>query len=160
MAYNEKTLSYYEETRNSIGYLTRIAFRSFSHALEKLTLPHGVTAGQWRFLRVLWIEDGLTQRELSRRVVMREPTTVTALQGMEKAGLIRREQCSEDRRRTLVYLTPKAKGLKATLIPCVIDVNLRATQGMTDAEIEQLKTLLAKVCDRLAESDGGGTGEA
>jgi len=160
MAYDEETLAYYEQTRNSIGYLTRIAFRSFSHALEKLTLPHGVTAGQWRFLRVLWIEDGLTQRELSRRVVMREPTTVTALKGMEKADLIRREQCAEDRRRTLVYLTPKGRALKETLMPYVIDVNRKATEGMSEAEVEQLRVLLGKVCNRLSEIDDGGTGEA
>lgn len=152
MTYDAKTLEYYEQARNSVGYLTRIAFRSFSHALERLTLPYGVTAGQWRFLRALWIEDGLTQRELSRRVVMREPTTVAALKGMEKAGLIRREQCTEDRRRTLVYLTPKARELKATLMPFVIDVNRRATRGMSETETEMLRVLLNKVCDQLAEN--------
>ena len=67
---------FYADPTNSIGYLTRIAFRAFSRALEVRTAPHGVSSGQWRFLRVLWREDGLTQRELSRRVGMREPTTV------------------------------------------------------------------------------------
>ena len=67
---------FYENPNNSIGYLARLAFRSFSRALEKRTLPHGVTAAQWRFLRVLWLEEGITQRELSRRVGLREPTTV------------------------------------------------------------------------------------
>ena len=85
---------FYADPNNSLGYLTRIAFRSFSRALEKRTLPHGVTAGQWRFLRVLWREEGLTQRELSRRVGMREPTTVTALKGLEKSGLVSRKKSS------------------------------------------------------------------
>ena len=70
---------FYADPGNSIGYLTRIAFRFFSRALEMRTAAHGVSSGQWRFLRVLWLEDGLTQRELSRRVGMREPTTVIAL---------------------------------------------------------------------------------
>ncbi len=52
---------------HSMGYLTRVNFRMFSRALEKLTLPHGVSAGQWRLLRVLWEEDNITQRELSER---------------------------------------------------------------------------------------------
>ena len=63
---------FYQNPMNSVGYLTRITFRSFSRTLERMTLPHGVSAGQWRFLRVLWNEEGLTQRELSRRVGMRE----------------------------------------------------------------------------------------
>ena len=65
-------------------------FRSFSRALERRTLEHGVSAGQWRFLRQLWLEDGITQRELSARVGMREPTTVVALKSLEAAGLVRR----------------------------------------------------------------------
>src|SRR3546814_9202530 len=70
----------------SIGYLARVVFRSFSRLLERRTLAYDVSAGQWRFLRQLWREDGITQRELSERVGMREPTTVVALKGLEKAG--------------------------------------------------------------------------
>ena len=67
---------YYTDPENSIGYLARVVFRSFSRLLERRTLTHDVSAGQWRFLRQLWREDGITQRELSERVGMREPTTV------------------------------------------------------------------------------------
>ena len=69
----------------SLGYLVRDANRAFQRLLERRISPHGVTRGQWYFLRVLWEEDGLSQRELSARVGMMEPTTVIALRGMEKA---------------------------------------------------------------------------
>src|SRR5438552_18277373 len=81
-----------DDPTNSVGYLLRIAFRSYSRALERRTLPFGISGGQWRFLRVLWAEDGLTQTELSRRVGMREPTTVAAVNGMERAGLVLRRK--------------------------------------------------------------------
>lgn len=142
----------FSKPENSLGYLTRIAFRSISRDLERLTLPHGVTAGQWRFLRALWQRDGITQRELSRAVVMREPTTVIALKGMEKAGLVRRESCPDDRRRSLVFLTQRARDLQAELLPHIVAVNEQATIGMTDAEIAQLKVLLRRVCANLAEN--------
>ena len=67
--------------------------------LEKRIAAHGITRGQWYFLRVLWIEDGLSQRELSARVGMMEPTTVIALRSMEKAGLIRRVRSSRGQAR-------------------------------------------------------------
>lgn len=145
-----QAVDFYADPNNSLGYLCRIAFRSFSRALENRTLPFGVTAGQWRFLRVLWLEDGLTQRELSRRVGMREPTTVTALKGMEKAGLVRREQSVADRRKIHVYLTPKAKKLQATLAPCVAEVNEIAVQGLEPGEVETLRRLLQHVGRNLA----------
>ena len=50
----------------SLGYLVRDANRAFQRLLERRISPHGVTRGQWYFLRVLWEEDGLSQRELSR----------------------------------------------------------------------------------------------
>jgi MarR family transcriptional regulator, transcriptional regulator for hemolysin len=143
----------YSDPENSLGYLTRIAFRSFSRELEKLTLPSGVTAGQWRFLRALWVQDGINQRELSRRVVMREPTTVIALKGMEKAGMVRRETCAEDRRRSLVFLTAKGKALQKELMPCVVEVNERATASLDDAEVAQLKLLLRKICEGLSDEN-------
>src|SRR5262245_43196205 len=74
----------------SAGYLVRDAHRAFQKLLEKRIAASGIARGQWYFLRVLWIEDGLSQRELSTRVGMMEPTTVIALRRMEKAGLRRR----------------------------------------------------------------------
>lgn len=141
---------FYADPNNSIGYLTRIAFRRFSRALEKRTQPFGVTAGQWRFLRVLWREDGLTQRELSRRVGMREPTTVTALKSLEKSGFVRRRQSDEDRRKIHVYLTPRARKLQATLAPCVAEVNEIALQGLSPEEVVTLRRLLQHVGRNLA----------
>ncbi len=49
----------------SSGYLVRDAHRAFQRLLERRIAPHGITRGQWYFLRVLWTEDGPSQRELS-----------------------------------------------------------------------------------------------
>src|SRR6201991_811541 len=100
----------------SNGYLVRDAHRAFQRLLERRIAPHGVTRGQWYFLRVLWIEDGLSQRELSARVGMMEPTTVIALRSMEKAGLIRRVRSSEDKRVANVWLTAKAKRVREQML--------------------------------------------
>ncbi len=140
---------------NSIAYLSRIAFRSFATLTEKQTLSHGVSAGQWRFLRQLWREEGLTQRELSNRVGMREPTTVVALKSLEKAGLVRREPSTVDRRKMHVYLTDKAKALEPLLIPISAKVHELATRGFTDDEVETLRALLRRLIDNLAEETRG-----
>ena len=148
-------INFYEDPSHSLGYLSRIAFRHFSRALEKRTLPRGVSSGQWRFLRVLWNEDGLTQRELSRRVGMREPTTVTALKSLERSGFVRRAPSEQDRRKVHVFLTPKAHALKSELMPLVAEVNTLATRGMAPAEIENLRRLLAHLAANLAEEAAG-----
>jgi DNA-binding MarR family transcriptional regulator len=121
--------------QTSTGYVVRDTNRAFQRLLERRLVPYGITRGQWYFLRVLWIEDGLSQRELSGRVGTMEPTTVVALRGMERAGLVRRVRSADDKRRTEVWLTPKARRLKSKLLPIARKITEEAEVGLTRREI-------------------------
>jgi hypothetical protein len=76
----------------SVGYQIRATHRALQRFLLLKIEPHGVTLGMWYFLRALWTEDGLTQRELSRRVGTMEPTTLSAIVKMERIGLVKRSR--------------------------------------------------------------------
>jgi DNA-binding MarR family transcriptional regulator len=133
----------------SLGYLVRDANRAFQRLLERRIAPHGVTRGQWYFLRVLWEQDGLSQRELSTRVGMMEPTTVIALRGMEKAGLIRRARSADDRRVTLVRLTSKAKRLRNRLLKLSQSVNEQGAAGIEAAELDRFRRVIRRMTANL-----------
>ena len=143
--------SFYLDPLHSVGYLTRINFRAFSKPLENLTEPHGVTAGQWRILRVLWEEDGITQREISNRVGITEVTALESLAGLETAELITREVDKSDRRKMITRLTTRAKGLKKKLIPFVVDVNERALKGISRKDVDTARRVLAQTYLNLTE---------
>src|ERR1700722_999908 len=121
--------------RLSSGYLVRDAHRAFQRLLERRIASYGVTRGQWYFLRVLWITDGLSQRELSTRVGMMEPTTVIALRSMERAGLIRRVRGDDDRRKVLVFLTAKAKRLRGELLAVARTITAEAEEGIAPRDL-------------------------
>ena len=123
--------------------------RAFQRLLERRISPHGVTRGQWYFLRVLWEEDGLSQRELSARVGMMEPTTVIALRGMEKSGLIRRVRSTDDRRITRVHLTPKARRLRDRLLQISQGVNDQAAESIDPAALAQFRRAIARMTENL-----------
>jgi DNA-binding MarR family transcriptional regulator len=133
----------------SNGYLVRDAHRAFQRLLERRIAPHGVTRGQWYFLRVLWSEDGLSQRELSARVGMMEPTTVIALRGMEKAGLIRRVRSTNDRRVTHVRLTAKAKRMRDGLLKLARGINAQADEGISAADIAVFRRVIQRMTENL-----------
>jgi len=139
----------------SLGYLVRDTHRAFTRELEARIAAEGVSIGQWYFLRALWEEDGLTQRELSRRVGMMEPTTVTAVNAMERRGLVRRVRDACDRRKVKVVLTARGRRLKAKLLPCARAVNELAASGFSEEEIATLRRLL----DRARVNLGVGRGE-
>jgi len=147
----------YLQPMHSMGYLSRVNFRMFSRALEKLTLPHGVSAGQWRLLRVLWEEDNITQRELSERTGTKEATTVHAVRSLVEAGFAMRTRCNQDKRKVYITLTPEAHSLRATLMPKVVTINEIALAGISAGEIDIARKVLAKtyanLCDHLGETN-------
>lgn len=141
-------------TAESTGFLVRAANRAFQRALEERITRHGVTPGQWYFLRVLWEQDGLNQRELSGQVGMTEPTTVVALNSMEKAKLIRRERSTADKRKVHVFLTAKGKRLREVMLPLAKEVNEIAGAGVSGADTAAMRRALLKMIANL-EADRG-----
>jgi DNA-binding MarR family transcriptional regulator len=133
----------------SSGYLVRDAHRAFQRLLEKRIAPYGVSRGQWYFLRVLWTEDGLSQRELSARVGMMEPTTVIALRSMEKAGLIRRVRSADDKRKAQVWLTPKAQRMCNELLSVARGITDQAEDGLRRDELAQFRRTIARMTANL-----------
>jgi DNA-binding MarR family transcriptional regulator len=129
----------------SVGYLVREAHRAFLRALGARVSRHRVSIGMWYFLRALWEEDGLTQRELSRRVRMMEPTTATALESMERRGLISRTRNAEDRRKVNIRLTEEGRRLRDVLLPYAIEVNQVALAGISPKQIPLLREQLARI---------------
>jgi DNA-binding MarR family transcriptional regulator len=133
----------------SSGFLVRDANRAFQRLLEKRIAPHGVSRGQWYFLRVLWAEDGLSQRELSARVGTMEPTTVIALRSMERSGLIRRVRSSDDKRRAQVWLMPKALRIRDELLTIAKGITDEAEEGVSAPELAVFRRVIARMTKNL-----------
>ena len=129
----------------SVGAAIRFTHRAFAQDLQAHLAQHRVTVGMWFFLRSLWEEDGLTQRELSGRVGAMEPTTVQQLRKMELQGLIERRRSTADRRKVHVHLTRAGRALRTQLLPYAATVNAAALTGLSVREIAALKTTLARI---------------
>ena len=139
----------------SVGYQVRMTHRALQRHLQAKIEPHGVTLGMWYFLRALWHEDGLTQRELSRRIGTMEPTTLTAIISMEREGLVSRVRNKDDRRKQNVFLTPKGQALKAKLLPLAAEGVRTATDGLSHREVGSLLQFLSAIQRNLEVADAG-----
>jgi len=142
----------------SIGYQVRATHRALQRYLQIKIEPFGITTGIWYFLRALWHEDGLTQRELSLRIGTAEPTTLTAIKSMEALGLVRRVRSRQDRRKVHVWLTAKARKLESRLIPLARDVVGTAAVTLSPAQVDQLLKLLTQVQRNLSAAIDGAEG--
>jgi DNA-binding MarR family transcriptional regulator len=140
----------------SVGYQVRMTHRALQRYLQSKIEPYGVTLGMWYFLRALWHEDGLTQRELSRRIGTMEPTTLNAILGMERSGLVKRVRNKIDKRKIHVHLTPKGRKLKDELLPLAVSVVSTATQSFSARETTTLLKMLASIQSNLGLDGAAG----
>ena len=138
-----------QDETQSLGYLARYAHRAFVKALASELGPHGLLTAQWSVLRILWDIEGLTQVELSERMRVEKASLTSVLDGMERGGLIKRARNPDDRRKINITLTAKSRGLKGKVLPYAGKINRKATRGMTNAEANQLRGLLAKLIQNL-----------
>jgi MarR family transcriptional regulator, organic hydroperoxide resistance regulator len=139
----------------SVGYLLRATYRCFAQDLQRYLGPYDIPMGMWYFLRALWQEDGLTQRELSQRVGSMEPTTVEQLRNMERRGFVERRRSAEDRRKIHVYLTAEGRALRGKLLPHAAEVNNVALQGLSEGEIGFLRLVLSRMKENLDARQAG-----
>jgi DNA-binding MarR family transcriptional regulator len=135
----------------SIGYLVRRTFRSFTSSLELRLKQHDITLSSWYFLRLLWERDGLSQKELSDELGLTQPTTVTAMDNLEALGLIERRRNAEDRRKVNIFLTKKGRQLEEKLVKYAAEVNKAALRDISAEEFRQLWDMLERINASLAK---------
>lgn len=134
-----------------MAHLIKDATRVFLRSLQVRLARHDVQLGHWTFLRILWEQDGLTQRELSDEAGFMEPTTVIALRSMESLGYVTREHGPDNRKNLYVFLTPKGRLLKQVLVPLAEEVNQIALTGVADADVAATRRTLLSMLDNLAQ---------
>ncbi|ATG48548.1 MarR family transcriptional regulator [Celeribacter ethanolicus] len=141
------------EADERLARLVRLAARGFNRSLQMRLATQNVTFGQWIFFRILWQEDGLSQRELSDRAHLTEPTAHSALTKMEELGYIVRRNIEGNRRRQHAFLTERGWQLRGLLEPLAIEANEVAVEGLTKDEQIILKRGLAKMIRNLEQDE-------
>lgn len=115
---------------------------------EKILTAQGIEAfngAQGRILYVLWQEDGVPIKTISERCGLAITSLTTMLERMEKSGLIIRQQDSGDKRKTLIFLTDKAKTLKEDYDAVSNRMSAIFYQGFTEKEIRTFEEHLERI---------------
>jgi DNA-binding MarR family transcriptional regulator len=133
-----------------LAHVVRLVAKGFSRCLQIRLAKHGISFGHWTYLRVLWEQDGITQRDLSVRLGLMEPTVHTALTKMLKAGLIRREHKDGNKKKNYIYLSETGRSLRAELEPLAVEVNEVASEGLPDILVDQLRSALIHMYENLS----------
>jgi len=133
-----------------LGHLIRDAMRGIQRSFQMRLTEHSVSYGYWTFLRILWQQDGLTQRALSEKAGVMEPTTFSALKAMEQLGYIVRRQMPDNRKNVYVFLTAEGRALRDKLIPLAEEVNDIAIAGVPPEDVSATRRTLLAIIENLA----------
>jgi DNA-binding MarR family transcriptional regulator len=136
-----------------LAHLIRDVARAQMRALQQRLSAHDVSFGHWTFLRILWIKDGQTQRELSELAGVMEPTTFAAVKAMEAMGLIERRQLPGNRKNIHVFLTPAGRRLEKLLVPLAEEVNRVSVAGIPERSIATVRKCLLAMIENLAAEE-------
>lgn len=136
-----------------LAHLVRDAARGLTRALSLRLAEHDVSFGHWVFLRILWEQDGLTQRELSEQAGLMEPTTFAAVQAMEQLGYVVRVRKPDSRRKVYVELTEVGQALKSRLVKLAEEVNRIAIEGAAPEHVAITRAMLLRMVDNLAADE-------
>jgi DNA-binding MarR family transcriptional regulator len=132
--------------------MSNMVARQFKQCLDRRIQPLGLSSGVFPVLLQLWVNDGQFQSELLKAIKVEQPTLANTLSRMERDGLVRREADSEDRRRSRVFLTDRAREIEQDAMTQAKEINDRAAQVLTPEEHDTLLALLARISKSFAES--------
>ena len=134
---------------DSIGYWLTATTHSFHRAVAEEIAPHGITYRQSQVLGWLAVEGELSQAELATKMMVEPPTLVGILDRMERDGWITRNSCVSDRRKKMIRPTEAVEPVWEKIAESARRVRARATDGLSEQELDTLKQLLDRVSRNL-----------
>jgi MarR family transcriptional regulator for hemolysin len=99
----------------------------------------------WLVLNVLVHEDWSTQGGIARSLGIEGATLTRHLDALEEVGLVVRRRGDGDRRAIRVEPTEAGRALHRDLLAAAAAFDRRLRTGLSDAEIEQLRSLLLRI---------------
>jgi len=134
------------------------ATQLISGEFHRVVKAKGVTVSEWRVLATLAGGEPLSIGALAQITVTKQPTLTRVLDRMEARGEVRRIPHGEDRRITLVGITPAGNRLVAGLIKLAREHERRVLEPFGLQRAADLKTTLKRMIELhkgLANDDAG-----
>lgn len=122
--------------------------RSFNKETNEKISPLGLYTSQWGIILYLYEKKQCTQVELSQYLSVEAPTITRTLVRMEKMGWVIRQE-GKDKRQKNILLTEKAYQIYARCFDYCIDIEDKATEGISKEDLDVFNETLEKMMKNL-----------
>jgi len=108
----------------------------------------GITRREWRIIALLAVDGPISMGKLSERANL-EPDRISRLfSSLNEKQFVDRVPDTRDRRRALVQLTPRGRGLYDELFPISVGIHQSVLSHLTPSEMQILDSLLSRLTER------------
>lgn len=135
-----------------ISQIKQISGRIFEKILVQKNIDE-FNGPQGRILYILWQEDSIPIKALSKKTGLALTTLTSMLDRMETSELINRTFSKTDRRKVLIVLTEKAKKLQKKYHNVSSQMNEIYYDGFSDDEILQFENYLSRILKNLNQKE-------
>ena len=132
-----------------LAHTSKLVSRAFADTLAEA----GGSIPTWLIVSRLMGEEWRAQQELARAIGIEGPTLTHHLDALEEAGLVVRTRDPDDRRAVRLELTDAGRHKHAELMQAVIAFNKRLRSGLDEADVQELRRLLAKLERNVASGE-------
>ena len=138
---------------NCPAYLSGVVDRYMRERVLKKFREAGykISGEQWHVLMFLYLDDGLTQKELCHRTGKGKVSIVKAINLLETNNLAVRIQSENDLRIKKIYLTSKGKKLEAPLYALVRENIEEMLKGLSPENVAEYKKTLKNILLNIKE---------
>lgn len=136
-----------------IARVKQLGGRIFERMLARENISE-FNGAQGKILYVLWQRDLVPTAEIARQTSLANTTLTSMLDRMEAAGLVERIPHESDRRKILIRLTEKARGLRERYDAVSDRMSNIYYKGFTEEEVIFFEQTLGRVLKNLKEVEG------
>ena len=115
---------------------------------------HGLSTPEWRVLVHVARREKMSVREIHDSVYLEKPAVSRAVSKLEKAGLLAKSTCKKDHRLVEIEVTDAGLELFHGIVPEALAFEAALVAAFSEAEREQLNTLMERLHDVLDTHPG------
>lgn len=140
-----------EEVALKLWVILSRAHAAIARHAEADVARHGLTGTEFAILEALYHLGPLLLGQVQQKILVSSGGVTYLVDRLEQKGLVKRQECPNDRRARYAALTAEGERLVSRIFPEHAQHIARAVSGLTTAERAQATTLLRKLGTAAAE---------
>ena len=134
---------------DSLGFILSKVNTKLKNEFFQQLRENDVTPEQWAILCCLWEQEGITPKEIADLTCKDKPTTSRIIEKLIKKGFAVRISHPIDKRAFQIFLTTDGRALREELIPKANYLLEKATRGIEEYKLVELKKMLNQLYDNI-----------